>query len=121
MAEAFARQLGRGRVEAFSAGSKPRGSVDATAISVMGERGISMASHTSKGLDALPAGRWDVLVTMGCGDACPTLPAARRIDWQIPDPARQPVDIYRGVRDTIEASIRTLLDELDAGTTIPLE
>ena len=90
IAEAFARTLGQGRVRAFSAGSKPRGRVDQTAIDVMREVGIAMDAHASKGLDQLPPVTWDAIVTMGCGDACPSLPAKQRIDWQIPDPARAP-------------------------------
>jgi len=116
MAEAFARHRGGRRIEAYSAGSKPRGSVDETAISVMQEKGVPLSGHTSKGLAALPKVEWDALVTMGCGDACPTLPAKRRFDWNIPDPARQPIDTYRRVRDAIDASVARLLQELDVAS-----
>ena len=113
IAQAFARQRGGAAIEAYSAGAKPRGSVDAMAIDVMRERGIDMSRHTSKGFDALPNITWDVLVTMGCGEACPHLPAIRRVDWQIPDPARQPVEVYRQIRDLIDGAVQLLL------TTIP--
>ena len=112
VAQAFAAYYGQGRVEAQSAGSRPRGSVDSTAIAVMRERGIDMSAHTSKGLADLPSIRWDAIVTMGCGDVCPQLPATRRIDWQIPDPARQPVETYRAICDLIERHIKALLEEL---------
>ncbi len=112
IAEAFARTLGQGRVRAFSAGSKPRGRMDQTAIDVMREVGIAMDAHASKGLDQLPPVTWDAIVTMGCGDACPSLPATQRIDWQIPDPARQPVEFYRQVRRQIEERVRALLSQL---------
>lgn len=114
IAQAFARQQGGTAIEAHSAGSKPRGSVDATAISVMRERGIDMSRHASKGFDALPQITWDVLVTMGCGDACPHLPAARRVDWQIQDPARQPVEVYRQIRDVIDGAVQLLLSTIPA-------
>lgn len=114
IAQAFAHQYGRGRIEAYSAGSRPRGQVDPTAIAVMQEKGIDMHPHTSKGLDALPSVTWDAIVTMGCGEACPHLPATQRIDWQIPDPARQSVEIYRQVRDAIDWAVQVLLERLDA-------
>ena len=112
MAEGFARHYGGGQIQAFSAGSKPRGTVDPTAVVIMAEKGIALETHASKGLADLPPVTWDAIVTMGCGDACPTIPAARRIDWQIPDPARQPLNGYRAIRDTIDQSVRRLLDEL---------
>ena len=119
MAEAFARHHGGGRVEAYSAGSKPRGSVDETATVVMREKGVPLSGHTSKGLSVLPSVEWDALITMGCGDACPTLPAKRRIDWNIPDPARQPIEFYRRVRDTIDAAVTQLLQEFDGANGPP--
>ena len=112
IAQAFATHYGHGQVCAASAGSKPRGQVDPTAIAVIQERGLDISSHTSKGLSQLPPTIWDAIVTMGCGDACPHLPAQRRIDWQIPDPARQPLAKYRDVRDLIEQQVKTLLDQL---------
>lgn len=112
MAEAFARQHGRGRVLASSAGSRPRSRVDAQAVAVMQERGIDMSRQTSKGLGELPGITWDVVVGMGCGEDCAVVPATRRLAWQIPDPAHQPLDTYRRVRDAIEESVRTLIDQL---------
>src|SRR5689334_17350725 len=98
MAEGFARLHGAGKVEAFSAGSKPSGKVNATAIAVMREKKVDLMEQNSKGLDALPPGKWAAVVTMGCGDACPSLPAERRLDWALPDPKRMPLDEFRKVR-----------------------
>ena len=109
MAESFARQLGGECVEAYSAGSAPRGSVDAGAIAVMQEKGIALDRHRSKGLDALPFKEWDVMVTLGCGDACPSVAAKHRVDWQIPDPKNLPLEQYRDVRDKIEKQVKDLL------------
>ena len=116
MAEAFARHYGRGRIEAFSAGSRPRGQVDPTAIAVMREKDLDLSPHSSKGFPALPTMTWDAIVTMGCGDACSTLPTRKRIDWQIPDPAHHPSEVYQQVRDVIEAAVKTLLEQLAASS-----
>jgi protein-tyrosine-phosphatase len=113
MAEGFARLHGAGAVEAFSAGSKPSGKINETAVAVMKEKGADLGAQRSKGLSDLPPGRWDAIVTMGCGDACPTLPAARRLDWALPDPKHLPLDGFRGVRDEIETKVKALLAELE--------
>lgn len=112
MAEGFARLHGAGKVEAHSAGSKPSGKVNATAIAVMREKGVDLMEQSSKGLDALPSGKWAAVVTMGCGDACPAIPAERRLDWALPDPKRMPLDEFRKVRDEIEAKVKELLADI---------
>ncbi len=112
MAEAFARLHGGERVEAFSAGSAPSGRVHPTAVSLMEELGYDMSRHRSKGLDALPETRFAAIVTMGCGDACPTVPAERRLDWEIPDPKDLPLDEFRAVRDRIGREVKALLGDL---------
>ncbi len=112
MAEAFARYYGTGRIDAHSAGSKPRGQVDAQAIAVMKEKGIDLSRHTSKGFSEFPNAEWDVVVGMGCGEDCAVVPAKRRLIWQIPDPARQPIHVYRQVRDVIDGAVKTLLEQL---------
>lgn len=109
MAEAFARALGGGRVLACSAGSRPSGQVNPRAAQFMDERGLSLASHRSKGLDDLPAEPWDYIVTMGCGEACPSLPARHRLDWALTDPKHLPDDGFREVRDHIAALITEVL------------
>jgi protein-tyrosine-phosphatase len=114
MAEAWARHLGRGRVRAWSAGSRPAREVNPQARRVMRERGIELAEATPKGFDALPDLTWDVVVTMGCGDACPRIPARRHVAWDIPDPSGQPPEVFRRVRDEIERRVRELLHALDS-------
>ncbi len=115
MAEAFARRLGGSRVQSQSAGSRPSGVVNPRAVASMREAGYDLAAHASKSLaEVAPPGTppFDVVVTMGCGDACPWVPAARREDWQIQDPrAMEPADFAR-VRDEIESQVRALLGEL---------
>jgi len=114
MAEAFARIHGADRVEAWSAGSRPSGRVNPKAIVAMRERGYDLSAHVSKSLDDLPPGEFDAVVTMGCGDACPHVPARHRLDWQIPDPREMEPEAFRGVRDQIEAQVRALLASLTA-------
>ena len=112
MAEAFARLLGGESVEALSAGSRPSGKVNPKAIAAMSELGYDLAQHQSKSLAEIPAGEFDAVVTMGCGDSCPLVPAKQRIDWQIPDPREMPPDEFRVVRDLIGEKVRQLLAEL---------
>jgi protein-tyrosine-phosphatase len=112
MAEAFARMHGAGKVEALSAGSRPSGRVNPRAIEAMREVGYDLTTHASKGLDDFNGKDVDVAVTMGCGDECPLVRAARRIEWQIPDPRDMPPDEFRDVRNLIEAKVRELLGTL---------
>jgi protein-tyrosine-phosphatase len=107
MAEGFARHLG---ADAHSAGSRPSGRVSPKAIAAMAERGIDIAQNKSKSLQDLPDQRWDWVVTMGCGDACPFVPAKNRADWALPDPRDLEPDEFNKVRDEIEARVRALLD-----------
>ena len=111
MAEGFARTLGAGRVAAFSAGSRPSGQINPRAIQFMEEKGIDLTVQLSKGLEDLPPVKWDYIVTMGCGDACPTLPAVRRLDWDLQDPKHLPDDGFREIRDKIEGLIAGLVSE----------
>lgn len=112
MAEAFARLLGEGKVEPYSAGSRPSGRINPRAVAFMNEIGYDLTTHASKGLDALPPGEFEVAVTMGCGDACPLLAARRRQAWEIPDPRDMSDDDYRAVRDLIGAKVKELLASL---------
>ena len=112
MAEAFARLRGGSAVEAYSAGSRPSGRVHPSAIASMRELGYDLATHESKSLEQLPAVEFDAVVTMGCGDACPFVPARRRIEWSIPDPRDLPPEDFRRVRDLIGAHVDALLAEL---------
>ena len=112
MAEAFARMLGGEKVEAFSAGSRPSGRVNPKAVEAMRELCYDLTAHTSKGLEAFDGRPIDAAVTMGCGDACPLVAAARRYDWQVPDPREMPPDEFRKVRDLIRDKVRDLLADL---------
>jgi arsenate reductase (thioredoxin) len=111
MAEAFARRFGGEAVEALSAGSKPSGAINPKAIRFMGELGIELAAHRSKSLDEVD-GEFDAVVTMGCGDSCPWVPAKRREDWALADPRNMDDDGYRAVRDDIGERVRALLESL---------
>lgn len=109
MAEAFARMHGAGKVEAFSAGSRPSGRVNPKAIQAMSELGYDLSVHQSKGLDGINGQEVEVAVTMGCGDECPLVHAKQRVDWQIPDPRDMTPDEFRGVRDLIETKVKQLV------------
>jgi arsenate reductase len=109
MAQAFARLHGGTNVRAYSAGSRPSGVVNPRAIKSMKEIGYDLSTHDSTGLDNIPDVTFDHVVTMGCGDACPSVPAQNREDWQIPDPKAMAPDEFRLVRDLIDSSVRKLL------------
>lgn len=109
MAEAFARMHGAA-FEAHSAGSRPSGAVNEKAIASMREIGYDLSAHRSKSLDEIPAGPFDVVVTMGCGDACPWVPATRRENWEIPDPKAMEPDEFRKVRFEIGRRVDALLN-----------
>lgn len=113
MSQAFANMLGAGRVVGFSAGSKPSGVVNPKAIAAMAELGYDLSKHHSKNLDeAKLDGPFDAVVTMGCGDACPWMPAKRFIDWQIPDPKHLEPAPFNEVRDMIKTKVAALVHEL---------
>jgi arsenate reductase (thioredoxin) len=112
MAEAFARMHGGEGIEAHSAGSRPSGKVNPRAIEFMRERDYDLSVHTSKSLDAFNGTDVDVAITMGCGDYCPLVKAARREDWNIPDPKELPPEEFRAVRDLIEAKVKELIASL---------
>ena len=111
MAEAFARMHGGARVEALSAGSRPSGRINPKAVRFMAELGYDLSTHASKSL-ADVAGDFDAVVTMGCGDDCPWVPAKHREDWALPDPKDLGDDGYRAVRDEIGRRVQALLASL---------
>ncbi|MCX7042696.1 MAG: arsenate reductase ArsC [Gammaproteobacteria bacterium] len=111
MAEAFAHIHGGDAVDALSAGSKPSGQINPKAIRFMGELGYDLNSHSSKSLDDID-GEFDAVITMGCGDSCPWVPAKRREDWALPDPKHMDDEGYRTVRDEISARVKSLLASL---------
>lgn len=112
IAEAFARMLAGDGVEASSGGSRPSGVVNPRAIESMAELGYDLGVHRSEGLDDVPPGPFDAVVTMGCGDACPHVPARRREDWEVKDPKDLPPDEFRAVRDDIRRRVAALLVDL---------
>lgn len=113
MAEAFAKIYGRTKVESYSAGSNPSGRVNAKAIAAMKELGYDLSRHLSKSLDEIKQyGPFDIIVAMGCGDACPWMPATRFINWQIPDPKLMEQEHFNQIRDRIANKVKQLLEEL---------
>ena len=114
MSQAFATIYGGNEVEAFSAGSKPSGIVNPKAIAAMKELGYDLGKHDSKSLDEVKTSApFDVIVTMGCGDACPWMPAKKFVDWQIPDPKHMEPVAFNKVRDFIGEQVKQLLKELE--------
>ena len=112
MAEALAKIHGGEQVEAFSAGSRPSGKINPKAIASMTELDYDLTQHDSKSLDEIPDFTFDAVVTMGCGDACPWIPATLTEDWNIPDPKEMNENDFRKVRDLIENKVKDLLDRL---------
>lgn len=112
LAEAFACIHGGGRVEALSAGSRPSGVVNPKAVEASREEGYDLSVQRSKSTLEVGPGRFDAVVTMGCGDACPNVAARVREDWSIPDPRSIGPEDFRRVRDTIVREAVALLDRL---------
>lgn len=113
MSQAFAKMVGRENVEAYSAGSKPSGIVNPKAIAAMKELGYDLSTHDSKSLDDVKEfAPFDAVVTMGCGDACPWMPARQFIDWQIPDPKNMEPAAFNEIRDFIKEKVESLLSSL---------
>ncbi len=113
MARALFARAAEGRHEARSAGSRPAAHVHPEVVTVMRELGIDVAGNTPHKLDQDDM-RWaDLVVTMGCGDECPYVPGTRYVDWDLLDPAGQPLDVVRGVRDDIGERVAALVTELD--------
>ncbi len=110
MAEGFARVLGEGVVEVFSAGSSASGKLNSDAVKVMREVEIDISGHVSKGFNELSSHEFDWVVTMGCGDKCPFIPAEDREDWQIRDPKGKSLDFFREVREDIRDEVERLID-----------
>jgi protein-tyrosine-phosphatase len=116
MAAAFLRHHGGDRVVVRSAGSAPAETINPAVAEVMAERGIDLSGQQPKKLTAENVQRSDVVITMGCGDACPVFPGTRYLDWQLEDPAGRGADEIRPIRDDIERRVQDLLSEL-AGAT----
>ncbi|MBI5858309.1 MAG: arsenate reductase ArsC [Sphingobacteriales bacterium] len=113
MSQAFAKMMGGDSVKAYSAGSKPSGRINQKAIEAMKELGYDLKAHRSKSLDQIKEyAPFDAVVTMGCGDACPWMPAKKFIDWNIPDPRDMDKDDFRKVRDLLKEKVKELLASL---------
>jgi arsenate reductase len=116
MAAGWLRHLAGDRVEVRSAGSEPRDQINPTAVAAMAEVGIDISAGIPRKLDWDLAESSDVIVTMGCGDACPVFPGKRYEDWSLTDPAGQPIEVVRVVRDEIRDRVTALVAELAPAT-----
>jgi len=112
MAAGFMQHLGKGRVDVLSAGSAPKDSINPVAIEAMAELGIDIANNVPKILTTEAVQASDVVITMGCGDACPFYPGRRYEDWVLEDPAGQGIEPVRVIRDEIKRRVEELLNEL---------
>ena len=112
MAAGLLEQLARGRVNVRTAGSDPADEINPVAVEAMAEVGVDLSNEFPKPLtdDAVRAA--DVVITMGCGDACPIYPGKRYEDWELDDPAGKDLETVRRIRDEIEERVRSLLEEL---------
>ena len=113
MAEAFAYLYAPDSIQAFSAGSRPSGKINAKAFTVMAELGYDLGSHSSKSLSEIPQGKYDFVITMGCGDECPFIPADIHEDWDLPDPKTLPLAEFRLVRDRIGEYVKELAARIE--------
>lgn len=113
IAQGFAEALGKRKLEVYSAGSHPSSHINPLAIEVMKEKDIDLSGRRPKGLNDLPPIEMNYLVTMGCEETCPAVPAKKIIEWDIPDPKRKSIDFFREVRDLIEDRVRVLLREVE--------
>jgi arsenate reductase (thioredoxin) len=117
MAAALLDHHGRGRVEVRSAGSAPADTINPAVVEAMGELGLDVSQERPKPLTDDAVRVADVVITMGCGDACPFYPGKRYLDWELDDPAGRSLEEVRRIRDDIEQRVRQLLDELlEAGS-----
>jgi protein-tyrosine-phosphatase len=112
MAAGFTRELSRGAVEVLSGGSEPADQLNRVAVQAMGEVGIDISGNQPHILQVDDVRRSDVVITMGCGDACPIFPGKRYEDWELTDPAGLPIDQVRPIRDEIRGRVEALLASL---------
>jgi arsenate reductase len=112
MAAGYLRELSQGRVEVLSAGSEPKDQINPVAVQAMAEEGIDIAGNVPKILTVEAVKESDVVITMGCGDTCPVFPGKRYEDWELDDPAGQPLEAVRPIRDDIRRRVETLLGEI---------
>ena len=112
MAAGWLRHLAAGRVDVFSGGSNPSDDVNPAAVQAMSEVGIDISAYQPQRWSTTQVKKADVIVSMGCGDTCPVLPGKRYEDWELTDPAGQPVEVVRTVRDEIKERVNGLIDSL---------
>jgi len=112
MGAGFASALGGDRVRVLSGGSEPGSAVNPVVVAAMWERGIELAGAQPRAFDEAMVASADIVVTMGCGDTCPFFPGKRYLDWPLDDPAGQPIEVVRRIRDEVEALVRGLLAEV---------
>jgi arsenate reductase len=118
MAAALLGRAGGGRVRVISAGSQPASAVNPAVVAAMAEVGIDISAEVPKPLEPGMAEVADVVITMGCGDACPVFPGKRYLDWKLPDPAGLAVEEVRPIRDEIARRVRVLVAELARGRAV---
>ena len=119
MASALLTHLAGDRIDVRSAGTEPADQINPAAVAAMAELGIDITAATPKILTSDAVQTSDVVITMGCGDACPYFPGVSYRDWKLADPANQPLDTVRAVRDDIADLVRALITELFPTTTTP--
>ena len=112
MAAGFMQSLGKDKVNVISAGSMPKDQINPVAVEVMKEVGIDISNNQPKVLTTEQVKESDVVITMGCGDACPIFPGKRYEDWQLEDPAGKDLETVRKIRDEIKQRIEVLLSEI---------
>jgi arsenate reductase len=116
MAAGYLQHLAGDKVKVLSAGSEPADHINPVAIEAMAEDGIDITAATPKILTTEAVRESDVVITMGCGDRCPIFPGKRYEDWDLNDPAGQPLDAVRPIRDEIRIRVEQLIDALDGET-----
>jgi protein-tyrosine-phosphatase len=118
MAAAFARQLGAGRVSVRSAGTAPAEHIHAGVLEAMRETGVDISGESPQPLSDQNIEETDIVITMGCGDACPVVPGTMYADWEVRDPTGRPIDEIRAIRDEIRERVVVLLEELGVETAV---
>jgi len=119
MAAGYLRHLAGDRVDVFSAGSEPADRINQVSVDAMAEDGVDILGEAPRILTTDAVRQADVVITMGCGDACPVFPGKRYEDWELRDPAGLPLDAVRPIRDEIRDRVRTLIGELTPGALTP--
>lgn len=112
MAEGCIKKLGKGLIEAYSAGSHPAKEINPLAVKVMKEKEIDISSHQPKGWLGMGETNFDYVISMGCKDICPFLPSRKSIQWNIPDPEGSSIETFRKVRDIIEGKVKILTEKI---------